>query len=180
MNLDFKQLQNDYNNGYNHFFSNRTSPHALSFVNAVIHKTKLTSAKKESCFDESLISEDVLNYWIKKGFKKTGRNGAGRFTLFHSKKKLVVKIPWNGGGIIDNILEFDIWNNRKDYFFKPAACRLLSDYSLLMEKVQCSFDSAPKNIPDWGHCLVDGPQGGMNKSGEWKVFDYANEHWSRR
>lgn len=88
------------------------------------------------------------------------------------KSRVVIKVPLNRDGIIDNIMEFKAW---KKYGHGPtdlgiylAPCRLLNNNALMMVWVDTKDEIQP---PEWAMQL-DNYQCGLYK-GRVVAFDYA-------
>ncbi len=101
--------------------------------------------------------------------------GQGSFRQTFARGNVVIKIPKNQDGIIDNRVEAAAW---KKYHKKPttrklrlAPCRLLPNGCLMMVKVKVK--SGGKDFPKWlSEVQCDGRQGGLYKR-RYVLYDYA-------
>ena len=108
--------------------------------------------------------------------------GGNREVFGLNKRNLVVKVPTRGKGILDNIFERYMFLKEPDKF---AACRLLDDGLLLMEKLDSPMERW-ETAPPWSKMLHDGCQSGFarQKNGyrkepqKLKIYDFAHEHWA--
>jgi hypothetical protein len=105
-----------------------------------------------------------------KGFEHIGN---GSFREGFARKKIVIKVPRNWDGIIDNITEAFAYSKYRE---RPtsrniylAPCRLLPNLSLMMVKVNFYSDETPF----WTKNLIDGQYGLYKK--KFVSYDYAFE-----
>ena len=112
--------------------------------------------------------EDLLN----KGFIKIGR---GSFRTGYARKNIIIKVPHNVDGVIDNMVEACAWHkyksqptNRGLYL---APCRLLPNAALSMVKLDVTTS---RGWPAWTKNILDGKQCGWKKN-KLYVYDYAIE-----
>lgn len=110
------------------------------------------------------------------GFEYVSR---GSFRAGYRRHNIIIKVPINGDGLIDNIVEAVAWRkyknrptNRHIYL---APCRLLSNHCLMMARVEIGFD---RGAPAWAKNLIDAQYGNYrNKKNEQQIvtYDYAFE-----
>lgn len=111
-------------------------------------------------FEKKLLDAGFYD-WSKGGFRRVYRRGS-----------IVIKVPINGDGVVDNIVEALSW---KKYGNKPTnryiyltPCRLLPNLCLMMKKIDYL-----NSEPAWRKNLTD-PQVGSYR-GRDVVYDYAFE-----
>ena|SRR5208282_1153937 len=107
------------------------------------------------------------------GFKYVDQ---GSFRRTFVRNKIVVKVPHNKDGIIDNRVEATAWRKYRDKptsrGLKLAPCRLLSNGCLLMVKLNLGGKG---RYPKWVYdCHTDGRQLGLYKR-RYVLYDYACE-----
>lgn len=94
----------------------------------------------------------------------------GRRTIFISKN-IVVKMPFNIRGLIDNFSEARLYSAKDDPNLARCKLCLVNQMPVLaMEKIDT--DPNHPNSPDWVSVL-DRRQAGLNKWGQWKAYDYG-------
>jgi hypothetical protein len=101
--------------------------------------------------------------------------GAGSFRRAYRRDKVVIKVPINGDGILDNKTEAAAWHKYKSrptskgYFLAP--CRMLPNSCLMMVLVEsCNYSSS---VPEtsWAE-RIEGHQIGMYRD-KVVAFDFA-------
>lgn len=130
-------------------------------------------------FDDNVIKIVILEL-EKRGFALSKSVGRGRYGMINLKKNLVIKIPHNLRGIMDNISENNTFNkylkNKNDYI-PLAHCKLFSfnksGFNLLLMEYLKPYNNI-KDLPEWVRC-VDCFQVGYDVKGNLKSFDYAQE-----
>jgi hypothetical protein len=120
---------------------------------------------------------EFRHYLVRHGFTKIG---SGSFRSVYTRKKVVVKVPRNGDGEIDNRVEDRAWHKYKSQETSQgiflAPCRLLPNGCLMMVRVDVSYEG--KIAPAWS-AWIDGEQVGIRKD-KWLSFDYALDIRERR
>lgn len=100
-------------------------------------------------------------------------SGSGSFRRGYERKNLIVKVPITRDGILDNYMEAKAWrkykNNPTSLGILLAPCRLLSNYCLIMPRLERTYDTG--NLPSWVDS-VDREQVGF-RNGRVMAFDYA-------
>lgn len=111
---------------------------------------------------------------------------SGDFRHVWTRDKMVVKIPKNGDGIIDNLIEARAWRKYRHHQTSLgiylAPCRLLSNGCLVMRKVSFDFwptgrldesgvSSWKEPRPEWAF-KIDSVQVGLYR-GRFVAYDYA-------
>jgi hypothetical protein len=107
---------------------------------------------------------------VKSGFMYVG---SGSFRTAYVRNKIVIKVPANKDGIIDNRFEAAAWKiyrKKRGEAIRLAPCRLLPNGCLMM--VYASYDILKDKKPAWLKDVYDGGQGGKYR-GKWVVYDYA-------
>lgn len=106
------------------------------------------------------------------GFRRLNR---GSFREVYRRKNVVIKIPINVNGVIDNMMEAKAYRFYKN---KPtslgivlAPARLLSNYCLMMPYVDQNLSDLEGPIPEWVE-MVDADQVGIFKK-RLVAYDYA-------
>jgi hypothetical protein len=106
--------------------------------------------------------------------------GEGSYRHTFGRKNVVVKIPRNESGIIDNMIEAISWKkyrfNKTSNGLYLAPCHLLPNGALLMRKVSLISDHS--TYPEWAY-KIDGEQIGLYKNKP-VAYDYAldvKERW---
>lgn len=119
--------------------------------------------------------DDFRQHLIKAGFVKLD---AGSFRVSYKRGKIVVKVPRNGDGVLDNRIEARAWRKYKSKPSKRgiqyAPCRLLPNGCLMMVAVETYVDTTSREAPEypvWG-MRVEGEQVGLYR-GKWIAYDYA-------
>ena len=112
----------------------------------------------------------VIDRFMEKGY--TLHEGRVRVVLIDPSKRMVIKIPLNMEGEIDNGREASHWktNLKGDNFIPVAACRLseVMGYNLLIMQY---IEEIPINeLPEWAG-YVDCSQVGKNRAGKFKAYD---------
>jgi hypothetical protein len=116
----------------------------------------------------SRVFEKFADYLVSVGFRYLNQ---GSFRQVYERGSVVIKIPVNRNGMIDNRAEARAYQKYKNnptskgVYLMP--CRLLPNGCLMMRK----FEEGPYQRPDWSH-LVDGHQLGRYK-GRIVAYDYA-------
>lgn len=106
---------------------------------------------------------------IKKGFK---RLDCGSYRMVFHRNGIVIKVPHNQDGILDNIVEADAWRTVKNkptrhgYYLAP--CRLLKNKCLMMVYVDVDSEG---ELPSWAF-MIDASQVGLYKN-RYVAYDYA-------
>lgn len=124
----------------------------------------------------------TVDYLKAKGFCWVG---SGMFRSVYKRKGVVVKVPFNNDGYVDNRTEAAAW---RKYHNEPttlgvyvAPCRLLSNGCLMMVTVD-SNKIDWNDLPPWAN-LIDCNQVGMYK-GRMVAYDFAldvmeREEWEK-
>lgn len=114
--------------------------------------------------------EDFKKYLKTKGFSKVAN---GSFRVVYRRKNVVVKVPRNVDGEIDNMVEARAWQKYKskptDDNIPLAPCRLLPNGCLMM--VSIDLVSLAYSRPDWVS-KIEGWQVGKYR-GRLVAYDYA-------
>lgn len=113
--------------------------------------------------------------------------GSFRKTYLSPSGKYVYKVPTGAGGVRSNEREHAIFRRGQPGVHnleheKYARCRLSKSGILVMELVKPSVhcykggkaDRVDELAPAWAN-VVDTSQAGVNRDGNWVVFDYGNE-----
>lgn len=115
---------------------------------------------------------------LKRNFEKLG-NGASRYG--YKRGNIVIKVPYNHGGFVDNIMEAYVYRQHRNSpdqygrFFAP--CRLLSNACLMMVFIE---RKSWGDLPDWAQGM-DGGQAGEYKGrlvSYDSAFDITNQRMS--
>lgn len=127
-------------------------------------------------YDESRMDDFQFKIELA-GFENVG---AGSFRRVFKRGKVVIKVPKNHNGVIDNLFEAHAWKTLRN---KPseigvvcAPCRILPNGCLMMVVVEAYdlYDQDGKYKiprPEWvGN--IDSAQAGFYK-GQWVAYDYA-------
>lgn len=97
----------------------------------------------------------------------------GSFRNVYGRGNVVIKIPRNPDGLLDNIAEAKAWRkyrkNPTDIGLYLAPCRLLHNNCLMMVRVNLGMYYSKK--PEWSH-LIDCNQVG-ERNGQVVAYDYA-------
>lgn len=119
---------------------------------------------------------EFINHITKAGFEQID---SGSFRNVFARKNIVIKVPMNSDGEIDNRVEAAVWkkykNNPTDRGIYLAPCRLLPNGCLMMGK--CKFDYTEAEITErWSHghwsSKVEGNQIGKYRN-RMVAYDYA-------
>ncbi len=116
---------------------------------------------------------DTFRSYLKsKGFEKIGN---GSFRVTYRRGEIVIKVPRNVDGEIDNMVEAAGWRKYKssptDDGIPLAPCRLLVNGCLMMRKVDMTYiDRSHKNF-QWVE-KIEGHQVGEYR-GKLVAYDYA-------
>jgi len=99
---------------------------------------------------------------------------SGSFRRTYARNKIVIKVPHNGDGIIDNRVEAAAWRkyrkNPTSRGLRLAPCRLLPNGCLLMVKLNLN---TRRSWPKWlKEVWCDGKQAGLYKR-RYVMYDYA-------
>lgn len=130
---------------------------------------------------------DFCDHLKEKGFRSVN-DDLGSFRKVFIRNRIVIKVPRDNDGVIDNIMEAKAWKKYRseptDLGFYLAPCRLLRNQSLMMAKVEISeieecddpmMDLCSQAdrllVPLWVDDL-DTNQAGIYK-GRWVAYDYA-------
>jgi hypothetical protein len=101
--------------------------------------------------------------------------GQGRHRRVYKRGNVVLKIPLNLAGLEANIMEREIFlNRRNEDIFAP--CRMLRNGCLMMRALDDIFIRLDLH-PSWARALIDGPQIGLDKNGKVMIYDYAEEYY---
>lgn len=103
--------------------------------------------------------------------------GSGKNRRVWRRKNVVIKIAYNESGVMANKTENDIYHCYPNSYYAP--CRVVKDNILMMRYVQVIDDldfCQHHLIPNWALNLNDGPQVGMDLSGNILAYDYAEEN----
>lgn len=125
-------------------------------------------------YQERKQMQDVVDKLQAAGFEFVGE---GMFRAVYMRKGIVVKVPHNKDGYIDNRTEAHAWRIYRDkatslgIFLAP--CRLLSNGCLMMVTVDTGDKRAYEDLPDWA-LKVDCSQVGIYKE-RLVAYDYALE-----
>ena len=199
MELDFKQLEQDMKDGFHYYEFDYLSPYMKEFLTSKVKEVEFPNLKSIYYtplpeLNNASSLEDYWNYCMFGSFSKEFMDklynnnwyaiasGASRYTFKHAHKNVVMKIFRNCTGIIDNIVEYNLWRNRKEYHSLSnvdrvplAPCRLLKNGWLIMEHLhhnkKLESDFYGKHLSP-----RDGYQGGFDRKDRYKLFDYAQEH----
>ena len=115
---------------------------------------------------------------LKRNFEKLG-NGTSRYG--YKRGNIVIKVPYNHGGFVDNIMEAYVYRQHRNSpdqygrFFAP--CRLLSNACLMMVFIE---RKSWGDLPDWAQGM-DGGQAGEYKGrlvSYDSAFDITNQRMS--
>lgn len=111
--------------------------------------------------------------------KKFKQIGEGASRIGFQRDNIVIKVPWNNQGFIDNIIEAYAYRQYRNianvYGIVFAPCRLLSNACLMMPYVvRMSYD----DLPRWAQ-RIDGAQAGRYK-GRVVAYDSAYDLRSLR
>jgi hypothetical protein len=116
------------------------------------------------------VYRDFINRLEEKGFEYLSH---GSFRRVWERGNIVVKVPDNHDGLIDNRVEAHAWriyrNRPSKMGIVVAPCRLLPNGCLMMVKVEDGFGSVP--VPDWSD-MIDHDQVGVYK-GRAVAYDAA-------
>lgn len=97
----------------------------------------------------------------------------GSFRIGYQRRNTFIKVPKNGDGIIDNVVEAIAWrkyrNNPTNRHIYLAPCRLLNNFCLMMPAVQTKCEERPP----WFCNLIDN-QAGLYHN-RYVTYDYALE-----
>lgn len=135
-----------------------------------------TRIKKQTPFIKSSREVDyfkLLSYFTDRYGPKIG---AGRHRVGFARGNVVVKVPKNDQGMIDNIREYNMYQRslKDPKGYHPMARNKLlyvDDVPILyIEKLDVS--DRLENYPPWAE-EIDSLQVGRDKKGKWKAFDYA-------
>ena len=145
---------------------------------------------KEKSLIENYISQDYPNYYMgfrddlqTKGFRFLG---SGSFRAALIRRGIVIKVPINHDGLLDNIMEARAY---RQYKSRPthtgiqlAPCRLLPNGCLMMVYVEPEWRSGTReeyygDDADWV-CQIDSEQVGMH-AGRLVAYDYAIDLFER-
>lgn len=100
--------------------------------------------------------------------------GSGSFRKTWARKNVVVKIPSNLDGVVDNRVEASVWrryrNQPNSFGYHFAPCRLLPNGCLMMVKVEWR-DMRDEDRAEWIR-FIDSNQVGKYK-GRVVAYDYA-------
>lgn len=114
---------------------------------------------------------DVYESFIKS--RKLKYKGTGSSRRAFASKRFVYKFPCNSAGIVDNKIEAILYKKRQHVTCDRvkigkylAKCVLLKNNILRMEKLKIRHNG---NL----NFETDGNQGGYNKNGKWKLYDYS-------
>jgi hypothetical protein len=114
------------------------------------------------------------SYLIERGFEKVGW---GSFRATYQRGKIVIKVPRNSDGMVDNMVEARAWHKYKNSPTKDgvflAPCRLLENGCLMMVAVDVQFfnHSDDAGAPDWMK-QIEGWQIGLYR-GKMVAYDFA-------
>src|SRR5574337_559098 len=117
-----------------------------------------------------------IKHLLKSGFKEIG---SGSFRRAFTRGNIVIKVPLNEDGIIDNVVESKAWKTWRNgpatvHKFYLAPCRLLPNHALMMVKVdeECvDLEKWYRSLPDWIN-KIDNLQVGFYKE-RFVAYDYA-------
>jgi len=134
--------------------------------------------------DDDIVNrlKDFIDYLESVGFESLN---SGSFRVAYIRGKVVIKVPYNTDGMIDNKVEAKAYrhyrNNPTSRQLYLAPCRMLANGCLMMVVVDTSIDV--DSSPAWTH-RVDRTQVGMYKS-RYVAYDYAcdiveRSHWERQ
>lgn len=96
----------------------------------------------------------------------------GSYRMVWQRKGIVIKIPLNESGILDNMVESAVWHLYKSkptpqgYYLAPS--RLLKNNCLMMVSVDVDSDD---DLPAWAY-TIDACQVGIYKN-RFVAYDYA-------
>lgn len=117
---------------------------------------------------------------ILKRFKtKYGNPACGRNRCVFSSKFVVIKVPMNRNGLIDNTHEYDMWKKqaaqgytdaREIRYARSRIIYVLDIPLLVMQKLDIEHNYVA--TPDWAD-YVDCAQIGKDKRGIWRAYDFG-------
>jgi hypothetical protein len=100
--------------------------------------------------------------------------GSGCSRRVWQRKNVVIKIPYNEKGVIDNKKEYSIYKTTHDKKYAP--CRLTINNCLIMRKLFLNIECLDENnLPKWIFDLKDDLQIGIDNKGNILIYDYAEE-----
>lgn len=143
---------------------------------------------KEKLLIERYVSDDYYTHYMNfrnelknKGFCFLGR---GSFRSVFDRKNVVIKVPNNLDGLLDNIMEARAYRQYKNRptrtVIQLAACRLLPNGCLMMVLVDRGFRDSGIDIKSHREWIeqIDSEQVGV-RAGRLVAYDYAIDLFER-
>ncbi len=125
--------------------------------------------------EETLLSADKLIKDILPTIKlkdKYGSSMDGKNRYVCISRSIVLKVPKNVYGVIDNLHEARLFKTENDTHLARCKIKLINGLPVLIMQKLTLVSNETHTFPDWAQC-VESKQVGLDKYGRWKAYDYG-------